>query len=207
MTIPNALKIALVLCLILSLCACIAAQPQETDPFGSMRQADGSVTWQEEFNFTPPPRPWRILDISEDDFSLAFFASCSDGDPGYYPCEATIAYAGEPFGYSQDLRQRQKEFFKRFLWASRLIFEQPELKATTLNGREALIATTIGTEPARGQRVKTKVIFVKRGERVEAFFMNQWRSKEDPFIPEQFEEFDKFVNSFRYLTPSFYESL
>jgi hypothetical protein len=172
-----------------------------------MRQPDGTVTWMEELNFIPPPKPWRILDLSETDFSLAFFTACTGDEPGLYPCEATIAYAGEPFGYSQDLEQRQKEFFKRFLWASRLVFEEPKLEKSSVAGLEALIATTMGTEPARGQRVKTKVIFVKRGERVEAFFMNQWRSQDNEFNLAEFKDFDQFVSTFKYVKPSFYEKL
>ena len=201
------LKISIMVFLLLSLSACIGFQPPPTDPWADLRQPDGTVTWVEEYNFVPPPKPWRILDLSETDFSLAFFNSCSGHEPGLFPCESTIAYAGEPFGYSQDLKQRQQEFFKRFLWASRLVFQQPKLEETTHNGHEALIATTIGTEPGQGQRVQSKVVFVKRGERVEVFFMNQWRSKDNPFDPTEFVMFDQFANSFKYVKPSFYETL
>ena len=203
----KSLKLLLMICLTASLAACTVGQKPAKDPWASMRQPNGTVTWMDEYNFIPPPKPWTILDLSETDFSLAFFNSCTGDDPGLFPCEATIAYAGEPFGYSQDLQQRQKEFFKRFLWASRLIFEQPKLEETTLDGLEALIATTVGTEPARGQRVQTKVLFVKRGERVEALFMNQWRSKDNPFDPDEFIVFDQFVSGFKYIKPSFYEKL
>ena len=203
----NGMKVLLLLSLHIFLVSCAINRPVK-DPWDGMRQSDGSVTWLEEYSFIPPPKPWSILDLSETDFSLAFFSSCAGGEPGFLPCEATIAYAGEPFGYSQDLQQRQKEFFKRFLWASRLIFEPPSLELTTMmDGREALIATTIGREATRGQRVKTKVVFVKRGERVEAFFMNQWRSQTNPFDPDQFEIFDRFVRNFKYIKPSFYETL
>lgn len=197
----------LMLCLLFGLNGCLVAPKPADDPWVSMRQTDGSVTWAEEFNFIPPPAPWRLLDLSETDFSLAFFNSCSSGDPGQFPCEASIAYAGEPFGYSQELRQRQKEFFKRFLWASRLVFAEPALEDATFDGRKALIATTTGNDPVRGHRVLTKVIFVQRGERVEAFFMNQWRSKDKDFDPTEFDVFDRFVRSFKYQKPSFYELL
>ena len=207
MMTTKALKSILVLGLLCLMTACLAAQKKAKDPWAGMRQPDGTVTWMEELNFTPPPSPWRILDISETDFSLAFFNSCTGDEPGLFPCEAIIAYAAEPFGYSQDLRQRQKEFFKRFLWASRLVFEQPKLKETTLADHDALLATIIGRNPARGHRVQTKVFFVRRGERVEAFFMNQWRSKDNPFNASEFEMFDQFVNSFKYVKPSFYELL
>ena len=200
------LKLGLMCCLCLSMLACLGGQPPR-DPWVEMRQPDGTVTWMDEINFVPPPPPWRILDLSEDDFSLAFFKSCQASDPGSFPCEATIAYSAEPFGYSRDLRQRQAEFFKRFLWASRLQFNEPELQEATVAGRPALVAHIQGTEPARGHRVKSKVIFIKRGERVETLFMNQWRSKETPFDLEEFEVFDAFVETWRYEKPSFYESL
>lgn len=201
------LRFLLIIGLAFCLSGCLVASQPAEDPWASMRQADGTVTWVEEFNFVPPPAPWRLLDLSETDFSLAFFNSCTNDEPGQFPCEASIAYAGEPFGYSQDLRQRQKEFFKRFLWASRLVFAEPELEETTLAGRKALIATTTGQDPVRGHRVLTKVLFVQRGERVEAFFMNQWRSQDKDFDPAQFQVFDRFVASFKYLKPSFYELL
>lgn len=205
--IPKALRVFTMICLSVLLGGCLVAHQPAEDPWASLRQADGTVTWMEELNFIPPPEPWRLLDLSETDFSLAFFNSCTSDDPGHFPCEATIAYAGEPFGYSQELRLRQKEFFKRFLWAARLIFEEPKLEEASLDGRKALIATTTGQELVRGHRVQTKVIFVQRGERVEAFFMNQWRSKDKSFDPAEFEVFDRFVSTFKYKKPSFYESL
>jgi hypothetical protein len=172
-----------------------------------MRQADGSVVWLEEYRFEPPPAPWQVIDLNETDYSLAFYRSCEGKFPGEMPCEASIAYAEEPFGYSRDLRKRAGEFFKRYLWASRVEFNEPQLVETTINGRKALIANLTGEEPVHSHRLTARVVFMRRGERVVAFFMNQWRSPDLDFDPEEFVMFDRFVESFDFVKPSFYETL
>ena len=75
----------------------------------------------------------------ERDSSLVLYKACDGKAPGGSPCETTIAYAEEPFGYSRELESRAREFLKRFLWASRVSFSPPELTPATLNGREVLV--------------------------------------------------------------------
>jgi len=161
------------------------------------------VVWQQEYRFTPPPAPWALIDLDEDDYSVAFMKLCSDG----YPCQSTLAYAEEPFGYSPELRVRQAEFFKRFLWASRVAFEPPRLRETTLFGKPALEATAVGTEPVLRHQVRAKVVFARRSERVVAFYFTQWRPTGGSFDPSDEADFDRFVASFEFLRPSFYERL
>ena len=36
------------------------------DPFDGLRGADGTVVWQEEYAFVPPPSPWQLLRLDED---------------------------------------------------------------------------------------------------------------------------------------------
>jgi hypothetical protein len=180
-----------------------AACAPAADPLAALRQADGAVVWQQEYRFTPPPAPWELIDLDEDDYSVAFMKLCSDG----YPCQSTLAYAEEPFGYSPELPVRQAEFFRRFLWASRVVFEPPRLRAATLFGQPALEATALGSEPVLRHQVRAKVVFARRGERVVAFYFTQWRPEGKGFDPADEADFDRFVASFGFLRPSFYEQL
>ncbi|PLX85061.1 MAG: hypothetical protein C0617_05050 [Desulfuromonas sp.] len=186
---------------------CASSVNPSLDPWGTMRQVDGSVVWQEEYAFEPPPLPWRILDLDETDISLAFFRGCKGDDPGSYPCESTFAYAEEPFGYSKELIQRQEEFFKRFLWAARVDFKPPQLRPLQILGEEGLEVVTEGIEPVLRHKVYCKVLLARRGERVVAFHFTQWRAADEAYDLALVEDFDRFVDSFRFQKISFYELL
>jgi hypothetical protein len=187
----------------LLLAACAPAAPGVVDPLARLRQADGTVVWQQEYRFAPPPAPWQLIDLDEDDYSIAFMKLCSDG----YPCQSTLAYAEEPFGYSLEFEERQAEFFKRFLWASRVNFAAPELRMVKIGGRDGLEATTVGVEPVLKHKVRCKILFFRRGERVVAFYYTQWRPEEKPFDTADEVDFMRFAESFDFLRQSFYERL
>ncbi len=181
--------------------ACVPQPP--VDPLASLRQPDGSILWQQEYVFAPPPNNWSLVSLDEDDYSVAFAKGCRE----FFPCQSTMAYAEEPFGYSSDFRQRQAEFFKRYLWASRVVFDLPQLEETTINGRPALVAVIEGKEKVKRHKVWSKVVFTHRGERVIAFYFNQWRPEDQPFNKADEADFDAFVNSFKFVKPSFFEQL
>lgn len=187
----------------LLLAGCTPVASGVTDPLANLRQTDGSVVWQQEYRFTPPPEPWQLINLDEDDYSLAFMKTCNDS----YLCQSTLAYAEEPFGYSRDFKERQIEFFKRFLWASRVTFAAPELRKVKVMGQDGLEAITVGTEPVLRHKVRCRVLFARRGERIVAFFFTQWRPEENNFELADERDFDKFVESFSFLRPSFYERL
>jgi len=189
--------------LALTLSACAAQSPAVIDPLAALRQPDGTVVWQEEYAFTPPPAPWSLVSLDEDDYSVAFAKECRE----YFPCQSTLAYAEEPFGYSKDFEQRAKEFFKRFLWASRVVFGEPEFESISFNGQPALIARIEGKEWVKKQKVWAKVVFARRGERVVGFYYTQWRPEEIPHDLADEAAFDAFVRSFKFVKPSFYERL
>jgi hypothetical protein len=188
---------------VLLLASCAPAANGVADPLTNLRQADGTVVWQQEYRFEPPPAPWQLIDLDEDDYSIAFMKICSDS----YPCQSTLAYAEEPFGYSLDFEERQTEFFRRFLWASRVVFEPPKLSKVKVFGQDGLEAVTVGTEPVLRHKVRCKILFARRGERVVAFYFTQWRSEEKPFDTADEADFDRFAESFGFLQPSFYERL
>jgi hypothetical protein len=190
-------------CAALLLAGCTPAATGVADPLANLRQADGAVVWQQEYRFLPPPTPWQLIDLDEDDYSIAFMKICSDG----YPCQSTLAYAEEPFGYSLDFEERQAEFFKRFLWASRVNFVTPDLRKVKIAGQDGLEAVTVGVEPVLKHKVRCKILFFRRGERVVAFYYTQWRSEEKPFDTADEADFDRFAESFSFLQPSFYEQL
>jgi hypothetical protein len=185
----------------LLLAGCVAQPP--VDPLAALRQPDGSVLWQQEYAFVPPAGPWSLVSLDEDDYSVAFVKECSE----FFPCQSTMAYAEEPFGYSRDFRQRQAEFFKRYLWASRVVFDSPQLEETTLNGQPALVAVVEGKEKVKRHKVWSKVVFTRRGDRVIAFYFNQWRPEDQAFDRADVADFDAFVDSFKFVKPSFFQRL
>jgi hypothetical protein len=190
-------------CAVLLIAACAPAAARVADPLANLRQADGTAVWQQEYRFEPPPAPWQLIDLDEDDYSIAFMKICSDG----YPCQSTLAYAEEPFGYSRDFEERQAEFFRRFLWASRVAFEPPKLRKVKVLGQDGLEAITVGVEPVLRHKVWCKILFARRGERVVAFYFTQWRPEKNGFEPADEADFGRFVASFSFLQPSFYERL
>lgn len=187
--------------------ACAPRAHMPADSWQAMRQSDGSVLWLGEYRFVPPPPPWQVIDLNESDLSLALYRSCDVAEPGRFPCESTMAYAEEPFGYSLEFEPRAREFLKRYLWAARVNFSTPVLTPTTISGRKALVVRVTGEEPVKGHRLQAKIVFVHRGERVVAFFCNQWRDDVTPFNDSDFDDFDRFVASFHFVVPSFYEKL
>lgn len=178
-----------------------------TDRWQALRQPDGSVLWLDEYRFIPPPPPWQLLDLNDRDFSLALYKACGQESAEEFPCESTMAYAEEPFGHSRELEPRAREFLKRYLWASKVEFSAPATIPASINGQDALIVRVAGTEPVKHFRVQAKIVFMHRGERVVAFFISQWRAGDRPFNEADFTEFDHFVDSFRFVKPSFYETL
>ncbi len=188
---------------VLLLGACAAPAPTTVDPLAALRRADGTVVWQEEYAFLTPPAPWSLVSIEEDDYSIAFAKECSD----YFPCQSAMAYAEEPFGYSRDFYKRVPEFFKRFLWAGRVVFGEPQLEPATFDGRPALVARVEGKERVKQQKVSAKVVFARRGERVVGFYYTQWRPEHVAYDPLDEQAFDDFVASFKFVKPSFYEQL
>ena len=120
---------------------------------------------------------------------------------------SVFAYDEEPFGCSTQFEGREKEFFKRFLFNAIVKFEILNKEKVKVVGGEGLAVTVEGKDPVKKEKVRAKVVFGKRGERVVGFYVTQWRPMDGTYDPSAFEVFDKFWKSFKFLKKSFYETL
>ena len=165
----------------------------------------GTVIWEDEFEFSPPPPGWKLLrvEVGENDINFGFMRE----DPGPFPSVTTFAYDEEPFGCTPGFEQREKEFFKRFLFNAIVQFQILEKKKVQVVGGEGLAVLVEGKDPIKKEKVRAKVVFGKRGDRVVGFYITQWRPMDGVYDLSAFEIFDKFVTSFKFLKKSFYETL
>jgi hypothetical protein len=197
-------KIGIILCVLLVgvwLSGCATTQTVQK-PYRISPQ--GTVIWEDEFEFAPPPLGWKLLLPEEGgDINIGFMRM----DRGPFPSSTTFAYDEEPFGFSTQFEGREIEFFKRFLFNAILQFQILERKKVQVVGGEGLAVTVEGKDPVKKEKVRAKVIFGKRGERVIGFYITQWRPLDGNYDLSAFEDFDKFVNSFKFLKKSFYETL
>jgi hypothetical protein len=165
----------------------------------------GTVIWEDEFEFIPPPPDWKLLRVEtgENDINFGFMR----GDPGPFPSSTVFAYDEEPFGCSTKFEDREKEFFKRFLFNAIVQFQILERRKIQVLGGEGLEVVVEGKDPVKQEKVRAKVVFGKRGERVVGFYFTQWRPMDGSYDLSAFDVFDKFVKSFKFLKKSFYETL
>lgn len=184
------------------LSGCATVETSKKVPYKLSPQ--GTVIWQDEFEFMPPPPDWKLLIVEEEgDINFGFTRS----DPGEFPSTTSFAYDEEPFGSSTKFEEREREFFKRFLFNAILQFQVLEKRKTQVLGGEGLEVVTEGKDLVKGEKVRAKVVFGKRGERIVGFYITQWRPINGTYELSAFEIFDKFVHSFKFLKKSFYETL
>jgi len=190
------------LVLVLLLFGCATVETSKQVPYKLSSQ--GTVIWEDEFEFMPPPPDWKLLRVEQEgDINFGFMRT----DPGPYPSLTTFAYDEEPFGCSTKFERREKEFFKRFLFNAIVQFQILDKKKVQVLGQEGLEVTVEGKDPIKKEKVRSKVVFGKRGERVIGFYITQWRPMDRSYDLSAFEIFDRFVNSFTFLKKSFYETL
>jgi hypothetical protein len=164
----------------------------------------GTVIYEEEFEFAPPPLGWKML-LPETGGDINFGFMRQDGGP--FPSMSTFAYDEEPFGCSTQFEGREKEFFKRFLFNAIVQFQVLERKKVQVVGGEGLQVDVEGKDPVKGEKVRARIIFGKRGDRVIGFYITQWRPIAGTYDMGAFDDFDRFVKSFKFLKKSFYETL
>ena len=196
------LLLMLAIGIVLSGCATTQSQADKPKPYRMTPQ--GTVIWEDEFEFLPPPPDWKLLRVEEGgDINFGFMRT----DPGGFPSMTTFAYDEEPFGCTTRFEDREKEFFKRFLFNAIVQFQVLEKKPVQVAGGEGLAVTVEGKDPVKREKVRAKVVFGKRGDRVVGWYITQWRPMDAAYDLSVFEIFDKFVNSFKFLKPSFYQTL
>jgi hypothetical protein len=195
----------MILCLVLVVAWLSGCATTETTKKPYRLSQQGTVIWEDEFEFLPPPPGWKLLrvEVGENDINFGFMRS----DPGPFPSVTTFAYDEEPFGCTPGFEQREKEFFKRFLFNAIVQFQILEKKKVQVVGGEGLAVLVEGKDPIKKEKVRAKVVFGKRGDRVVGFYITQWRPMDGAYDLSAFEIFDKFVTSFKFLKKSFYETL
>jgi len=200
-------KMLMTLCTLLvwvGFTACATMQKPQEKPYRLSER--GTLIWQDEFEFMLPPLGWNVLQVeSGGEFGFGFVRR----DPGQFPSQSLFVYDEEPFGCSTKLDERSEEFFKRYLWAAAISMSVKVLETKKMNvvGGEGLAVIAEGKDPVKKEKVRSKVVFGKRGDRVVSLYLTQWRHIDEAFDPSAFEVFDKFVASFKYLKKSFYETL
>jgi len=196
------IPLLLMLAIGIVLSGCATTQADKPKPYRMTPQ--GTVIWEDEFEFLPPPPDWKLLRVEEGgDINFGFMRN----DPGGFPSMTTFAYDEEPFGCATRFEDREKEFFKRFLFNAIVQFQVLEKKPVKVVGGEGLAVTVEGKDPVKKEKVRAKVVFGKRGDRVVGWYITQWRPMEATYDLSAFEIFDKYVNSFKFLKPSFYQTL
>lgn len=200
-------KELMILCFVLVaawLSGCATMGPSKPVPYNFSSQ--GTVIWNDEFEFKPPPLGWKLIQVeSGGEFGFGFLRA----EPGQFPSQSMFVYDEEPFGCSGKFEEREGEFFKRYLWSSAISMKMRivEEKKVNVVGGEGLAVVVEGEDPVKKEKVKSKVVFGKRGERVVAFYITQWRHIDGTYDPAAFDVFDQFVGSFKFLKKSFYETL
>jgi len=165
----------------------------------------GTAIFNDEYEFMPPPSEWEMLRGSQfTHYVVGFYRRDSDKSS---MASSFIAYDEDPYGISKDLETRAQECLKRYFWASMLEKNILEKKKRKVLGGEGLAITFEINDPTKKIKVRSKLVFGYRGERVVLFYFNQWRSFDSNFDQSAFELFDRFVTSFSYLKKSFYETL
>jgi len=198
--------VLLLLCSLLVVMMFSACATMETTQKPYKFSQQGTVIWNDEFEFKPPPSEWKIIQVEVGgEFGFGFLRA----DPGQFPSQSMFVYDEEPFGCSTKFENREEEFFKRYLWTSALNMTMRILEKQEVNvlGGEGLAVVAEGEDPVKKEKVKSKVVFGKRGDRVVAFYVTQWRQIDGTYDPSAFDVFDKFVASFKFLKKSFYETL
>jgi len=202
-------QLVLLLCLFFSLASCAArvAAPQKAATLSTSPELTprGTMIVDGEYEFVPPPSGWEMLRGSQfTHYVVGFYRRDLDKS---HMASSFIAYDEDPYGISKDLETRAQECLKRYFWASMLQKNILEKKKLEVLGGEGLVVTFEINDPAKKIKVRSKLVFGYRGERVVLFYLNQWRSIDGSFDQGAFELFDKFVTSFTFLKKSFYETL
>jgi hypothetical protein len=165
----------------------------------------GTMIFNDEYEFIPPPSSFEMLTGNQfSHYVVGYYRKDSDK---ISLSSSFIAYDEDPFGTSRDLEIRSRECLERYFWASmfqKTILEKRKLKVL---GGEGLAVTFEIKDTTKKIKVKSKLVFGYRGDRIVLFYINQWRAIDSSYDAGAFDTFDTFVKSFTFLKKSFYETL
>ena len=163
----------------------------------------GTVIYLDKYEFKSPPSDWLLLkNLEGGDFELGFLKM----EKGAFPTQSTFIYDDQPFGSSRDLETRAKQYCTRFLFNSGVLPDIRKQENIQLWGQPAIGIYLEGENPNRDEKAKSLVYLVKKGDRIISFALTQWRTMQGTFDQEAFNQFETFVQSFKFLKKSFYEN-
>ncbi len=164
--------------------------------------SQGTVIYKDKYEFKAPI-DWRTLRAeSGGDFEFGFFRI--EGD---LPNQTSFVYDDQPYGSSQDLERRARQYETLYFRTMGLIKTSSKIEKAVVGGEPAVILQVEGQNPNQGEKAKSKIYLVQRGEWMVSFLCTQWRSLNGAFDSNDFEIFDTFTNSFKYLKPSTFEEI
>ncbi len=163
----------------------------------------GTAVFEDKYEFKAP-MGWKLMrDYRGGDFEFGFLKF----EKGDFPSQSTFIFDKEPFGSSQDLETRAKQYCTRFLWNTGMFPEVRKQDEIQLWGQPAIAIHLEGENPNRGEKAKSLVYLVKKGNRIISFVLTQWRPMNGTFDQEPFDQFETFVQSFKFTKKTFYEDL
>jgi hypothetical protein len=162
----------------------------------------GTAVYKEKYEFKAPTN-WRILQAeSGGDFEFGFFRI--EGD---FPNQTSFVYDDQPYGSSRDLEKRANQYETLYFMTMGLIKTSSKIEKAEVMGQPAVILQVEGQNPNQGEKARSKIYLVQRGEWVVSFLCTQWRSMNGAFDPQDFEIFDTFTNSFKFLKSGPFEDI
>lgn len=162
----------------------------------------GTVVYKEMYEFKRPPAGWAMLkNLEGGDFEFGFLKI----EKGDFPSQTTFIYDDQPFGSSRNLDERAKQYCTRFLFNTGMFPKEDKREKTEVTGLPALAVYMEGENPNQGEKAKSKIYLIQKGNRIVSFVCTQWRPLKATYDPAVFNEFEEFLKSFKFLKPSFYE--
>ena len=195
------LGICLISVSLLFLSGCATSMKEKPKPAFVLTDQD-TVIYEDKYEFKVS-EGWRTLrEASGGDFEFGFFRL-----EGEFPSQTTFAYDDEPYGRSRDLETRAKQYQTLFFAATGLIMTENSIEKTEIMGEPAVVMNTEGKNPNQNEKARSRFYFLKRGDWVVSFICTQWRPMNSVYDPKDFETFDAFVKSFKFLKPTPYEEI
>ncbi len=162
----------------------------------------GTVIFLEKYEFKRPPAGWAMMkNLEGGDFEMGFLKV----ERGDFPSQTTFIYDDQPFGSSRKLDERAKQYCTRFLFNSGMLPDVKKQEKTKVMGLPAEAIYMEGENPNRGEKAKSKIYLIQKGDRIISFVCTQWRPIKGTFDQGPFDQFEEFVQSFKILKPSFYD--